>query len=261
MTLRGRWGRRIVRTTQIQLSDGSWFYAPQGAGKRSALLLLHGSEGGWSGWSHRDAVLFAQEGFLAYPLVYSKGGNLWNAGDIEEVPIETVVAALAALRGASNCNGKVGIYGVSRGAELALLTASLMALENLPGQPDAVAVHSAPDTVCGAFIGRQWRDVGDPGWQAWDPAQRAWNWRGTSEQLKPTTPIPIEAYRGPLFLSHGTRDEVWSSEMTKRLETRLLAAGRRPAVQFYEGQGHNAIGVDEVAHFERVIAFFQKAFT
>ena len=31
--------------------------------------------------------------------------------------------------------------------------------------------------VCGAFDARRWRDKGDPGWQTWDPAERAWTWR------------------------------------------------------------------------------------
>ncbi|WP_235272409.1 acyl-CoA thioester hydrolase/BAAT C-terminal domain-containing protein [Halomonas sp. KO116] len=47
-----------------------------------------------------------------------------------------------------------------------------------------------------------------------------------------TTPIEIERYPGPLLLSHGTKDQVWSVEMTQRLVTRLREHGRHPEVHF-----------------------------
>src|SRR5580704_17661402 len=40
---------------------------------------------------------------------------------------------------------KIGLYGVSRGAEHALLLASLMARDGVAGLPDAIAVHTPPD--------------------------------------------------------------------------------------------------------------------
>ena len=52
---------------------------------------------------------------------------------------------------------RAGVYGVSRGGEHALLLASLLASENTTDQPDALAAHSAPDVICGAFNGRTWR--------------------------------------------------------------------------------------------------------
>ena len=163
-------------------------YGPPGGGPFPAVMVLHGSEGAWSGYSYLNAAILAAHGFLAFPLGYSTGGNLWNAGDIVEVPLDRTVKALAALRAFKPGSGKVGLYGVSRGAEHALLVASLMARDKMAGLPDAVAAHAAPDVVCGAFVGAAWRDKGDPGWQPWDPGQRAWTWRGTSEELLPTTP-------------------------------------------------------------------------
>lgn len=40
-------------------------YSPPGDGPFPALLLLHGSEDGWSGWSHRNAVILASAGLGA----------------------------------------------------------------------------------------------------------------------------------------------------------------------------------------------------
>lgn len=64
-------------------------------------------------------------------------------------------------------SGKVGLYGVSRGAEHALLVTSLMVRDGVHGLPDDVAAHAAPDVICGAFIGASFRDSGDPGWRCW----------------------------------------------------------------------------------------------
>jgi hypothetical protein len=58
-----------------------------------------------------------------------------------------------------------------------------MTRDRVNGLPDAIAAHSPPDVICGAFNARNWRDAGDPGWQAWDPGKRAWSWRGSSDEL------------------------------------------------------------------------------
>lgn len=99
------------------------------------------------------------------------------------VPLDRTVEALDALRALPLCSRKVGLYGISRGAEHALLLASLMARDHVGTLPDAIAVHAAPDVVCGAFVGAAWRDSGDPGWQAWDVAERVWTWREISGKL------------------------------------------------------------------------------
>jgi len=220
-------------------------------------MVLHGSEGAWSGHSYLTAAILAAHGFLAFPFGYSRDGNVWNAGNIVDVPLDRTVEALDALR-ALPIAGKVGLFGISRGAEHALLDTALMARDGIPSLPDAVAVHAAPDVICGAFIGAAWRDQGDPGWQVWDPAQRAWTWQGSSDGLLPTTPIEIERYRGPLYLSHGLQDSTWSSSMTERLQERLHRAGLDPEVHLLAGQDHTPEGEDENAHHRQLIAFLRR---
>jgi hypothetical protein len=199
----------------------------------------------------------AAHGFLAIPFGYSIGGDVWNAGDIRDVALDRTAEALAVLHSLP-LSGKVGLYGVSRGAEHALLVTSLMVRDGVHGLPDAVAAHAAPDVICGAFIAASFRNSGDPGWRCWDPAERAWTWRGSSDTLLPTTPIEIERYAGPLFLSHGMRDATWSSAMTQRLEARLLRAARTPEVHLLEGQDHNPYGDDENEHHRKLITFLQR---
>jgi len=233
-------------------------YSPPGDGPFPAIVLLHGSEGRWAGWSQRTAAIFAAHGFLAAPFGYSVGGNAWNAGDIVNVPLDKTADALATLRANSLSTGKIGLYGASRGAEHALLLASLMAKDGAAGLPDALAVHSPPDVICGAFSAKEWRDSGDPGWQPWDPAQRSWTWRGTSDDLLPTTAIEAERYEGSLFISHGTKDDVWSVTMTQRLRERLQQHDRTREVHLYAGEPHR-LGADaENRHYELLIEFFTR---
>ena len=133
----------------------------------------------------------------------------------------------------------------------------MMARDAVKGLPDAIAVHAAPDVVYGAFVSATWRDKGDPGWQAWDPSQRAWTWHGSTVGLLPTMPIEIELYPGLLYLSHGVRDSVWSVEMTRRLEARLRRHGRSPEVHYLSGQDHAPEGEHENEHNRRLVAFLR----
>lgn len=248
----------MLHVMQRELPGWGVTYGPPGDGPFSAIMLLHGSEGAWAGWSHRDAMLLAAHGFLAFPYGYSSGGNAWNAGHIIDYPLDRSVEALGALRSFQYVGERVGLYGLSRGAEHALLLGSLMARDIVAGLPDAIAAHSPPDVVCGAFDARSFRDAGDPGWQAWDVSKRAWTWCDSHEGLLPTTPIEIERYPGPLFLSHGTQDRMWSVEMTKRLEKRLIKNGRSPEVHYYEGEDHIPNSAGQNKHYELLLDFFLK---
>jgi len=85
---------RIVART---LPGFGTVYGPGDKECHPGILLLHGSEGGFSGWSHRDSILLAAHGFITYLHAYSIGGNFWNAGSIREIALERTIDALAAL--------------------------------------------------------------------------------------------------------------------------------------------------------------------
>jgi predicted esterase len=48
--------------------------------------------------------------------------------------------------------------------------------------------------------------------------------------LTPNYANRLERYSGPIFLSHGEEDQVWTVECTRRLEARLRASGGDPEV-------------------------------
>jgi hypothetical protein len=184
---------------------GSIIYLPRSFAPKPAILLLHGSEGGFAGWSHVWALALAQAGFVTVPWSYSKGGSPCCAGDILEVSFDETKEALAWLRTAAGVSGRLGLYGESRGAEHGLLLTALMARDS-PGLPHALAAHGASDTIVGAFIASSFRPDAAAKvarrrpWEGTpillDP-KCAWCWRDTSKQLLPGSPIEIERYDGP----------------------------------------------------------------
>ena len=235
--------------------DGSYLYVPKIDRPCPSILVLHGSDGGAAGWSHWQALLFAMQGFRTFAPSYCKGGNSWHAGDILDVDLDETEEAIIWLRQHELSNDKVGLFGVSRGAEHALLVASLMAETDSKGLPDAVAVHSPSDTIVGAFIAKNF-DPNESG--IWDPSLRAWRWRGSSDNLLPTSPIRIEQYHGPIMLTHGAADSVWTVDCTRRLEARLTAQGKKPEVHYYEGQDHGFTPDAHNVQHERTVAFFAR---
>src|SRR5215471_6514463 len=78
--------------------DGATISRPDGEGQRAGILILHGSEGGLSGWSSLWALKLAMRGFVSYPFSYSKGGDYLRAGDIQNVDLEKTCEALDWLR-------------------------------------------------------------------------------------------------------------------------------------------------------------------
>ncbi|MCA0975265.1 prolyl oligopeptidase family serine peptidase [Halomonas denitrificans] len=236
-------------------------YAPSGEGPFPAVMLLHGSEGAWSGWSHRHAVLLAAHGFLAFPLGYSRGGNAWRAGDIEDCSIDRCVDAFKGLKQHSLSGQSAGIYGLSRGAELALLIAVLSSVHDRSAIPDAVAVHSPSDCVCGAFQAANFLPCDDPGRQPWDPSKRAWTWQGSHDGLLPSTPIEVERYAGPVLVSHGEADSIWSVASSQRLKARLDERGGEHEVYLYPGEDHVLSPEAETLHHQRLVSFFRRYLT
>lgn len=260
----------MLRIVQSDAAGLGHIYAPAGEGPFPAILLLHGSEGseGWIG--HRCAALFAAHGFIALPMPYAVGGNHWIAGDIWNVPLDETERVIAMLHEHLLCSGKVGVYGWSRGAEHALLAATVLAQAGSLHLPDAVAAHAPPDKVEGPWrnLFYRHREDGEPiaPPAAWGfrsdrlvPNLAAWTWRG--RPLPEGDPIAIERFAGALFLSVGTNDEIWPSAMAARLAERLRGAGRNPEFHAYEGQPHMPDPNGWNTHLEQLLDFFGRALT
>ena len=234
-------------------------YAPAGHAAVPHVLVLQGSEGAWSGFAHPQAAIFAASGIAALPFGYGVGGNLWNAGLIENVPLDRTAAALNALRSRPRSTGKVGVYGVSRGAEHALLLAVLMATDSTLHAPDAVAVHAPPDVICGAFDARDWRDSRRPGLAGVGSFAASMD---PDRQFRSTHAVPANCNR---WLSRSARDQRWRERhnMVIRYEqaaVRTICSWRKNgrAAAFFRKKGTCCRPKPQCFRDEKISVFFMQ---
>lgn len=224
-------------------------YGPSEGAKLPGVVILHGSEGPWAGWSHRFAAILAAHGFLAVPHAYGEG-DVWNTGDINGVDLTAVLDTGRALAGHPRCRA-VGLLGWSRGGEAVMHIATL-AGDDTPFA--AYAAHAPADRVVQAFDAGATR--GHPRKLADDA--RAWTWPDAEDALTPGRAIEIERCAKPVFLSVGTADKVWDPDMTRNLARRLTDAGRDPDVFIAEGQGHGFAFDREPEFWDRLMTFFER---
>ncbi len=251
---------------------GAFFITPDGAGPFPAIILLGGSEGG-DGTVRTKAPLFLAEGYAVLGLPYYSPAyfgqqpqfpNLPRA--FHNIPVDKLEVARDWLRQQSSVGDRpVGVYGVSKGAEFALLGASLI------DGFDAIAAIVPTDVV----------------WEAWGPGtvegeSSSFSWRGkplpfvpyvgmNEEIAKYATPEPnvrlrtpqdagrhrypekVEAARikveridEPVLVAGGDMDNVWASgEMAQYLAERRHAAGLPTVSLVFPEAGHGLSGTGE----------------
>lgn len=237
----------------LEIAGVGPLYAPQRSGSVPTILILHGSEGPMSGWSHRFAAILAAWGVAALPYSYGTG-DVWGAGDILEVDISVIPEAAERLAAHPRV-GTLDLFGWSRGGELAMHLGAIVG-KDLPFR--RIAAHAPADSCIPAFrIGRLRAGVmrTEPG----PDAPRAWVWDGHNDQLIPGEKIEIERFPRPVFLSVGTADEVWDHQMTLNLAARLEAAGNPPDLYLAEGQGHAFDFTTEPTLWARLLDFIHRA--
>lgn len=234
------------------------FYFPNQQPIKGAVLLLHGSEGGGFGFHDTEAQLLAAHGFAA--LAFTWCGS--PAAPVQGVPSEVINIklertreAFAWLRRRAELKGKrIALYGVSRGAEQALILASLSARHSEVLQPDAVVAYASTDIYVPGYS-YNWKSAG--GSKPDDPTARAWLWRGRAIGAI-GRPIPIELYAGPLLLCHGTEDEIWSVKRTQRLTEKLIRAHRNVETFYLEGEKHRLSQKGQHVCRMRIVDFLQR---
>jgi dienelactone hydrolase len=231
-------------------------YIPRDQDVRGGVLVLHGSEGGGFGIHDRTAVLLACHGFTA--LAYDWCGSYERPVDglpskVVDIPIEGPVKALRWLqRHESVRNKPVAIHGISRGAELALIIATLSPDSMVP-RLAAVSSLSGSDRIVQGF---SWKWSKKSRKKASHRKARTWLWKG--EYLIPGTPIPVERCDAPVLLIHGLKDRLWKAKRSKRLERRLKAAGKYVETFYMADEGHilSVLAVNRVT--ARLVAFLDK---
>ncbi len=205
-----------------------WLYEPSTSGPHPPVLTLHGSN---AAVPHRLSKMLATQGYATLALQYFHAPGLPES--LKEIPLEYFDRAIQWLthRPAVR-DGRIGVLGISRGVEAALLTAA-----NYDGPATVIGYsgggvvgHGVAGVPPRAFIGRPaWTRNGkpvagsDPVGIVFDAVKDTHQHRCEIESLpdsiRSRVPdetlqrvlVPVEDIDGPVLLLAGVDDREWPS--------------------------------------------------
>ncbi len=250
---------------------GSAYFVPNDSAKHTSIVMLHGSEGGSSHYLDAEANILATQGYEVLLFCYFDcKRTVGNRQTLKNIEVGAINEAVKWLRAQPSSNGKVVLYGFSRGAELALLVGSLFS------EPSAIIAHAPSDVTFGPFnpngqLPICWICTKGVG-KCTDYLEYRWNfacgsddprglnlsvsaWLVGGKTIPSKQQISIENFKGPILLTAGEKNSVWPSQMTRNIEATLLKAGRRPKVHYFVGANHVFVGKDEIQRREYVLDF------
>jgi dienelactone hydrolase len=180
---------------------GTYFAPLHVKSARPAILILGGSEGGLSSGTVSAAALLASHGYPTLAVAYFDAPGL--PPSLYQLPLEYFAKALSWLRTQPNVDSRhLLTYGFSRGSQAALLLGAYYpGLVNgvIALSPSNVASCSVPGCV-----GPAWMLGGQPVPYTKLPDD-------PSPSDTPSAVIPVERILGPIFMSCGGADRVWTS--------------------------------------------------
>ena len=188
-----------------------WFYEPAQPGRHPAFLVLGGSGGGLPP-PIGPAGGLASHGYAVLALAYFRAPGL--PPNLSNIPLEYFATALKWMSAQPSVDpSRMGVLGLSRGAELALL------LGTIERDLHAVVAYLPSNVIVRGCCG--------PGMPV------AWTLGGRAVAPAPFVPIgrpmtmdrpeiPVERINGAVLLISGRDDEVWpSTEMADAIMARL----------------------------------------
>lgn len=246
--------RQVVDEAEVK----GILFLPAQQEPRPAIIVLSGSEGGVY---EPPAAIYASQGFVTLALAYF--GQEGLPDELVHIPIETVDKAVEWLENHPRVNkDAIGIWGASKGAELALLAAAhnpkIKAV--VAKSPSAVAFegvskamgidHKSSWTLNGEEVpfvpivfNQQLSDSFFSSKLANEPWSTApmYAYALENKEAVDAATIQVEKINGPILLVSGSEDGVWPAEtMAKAIMDRLKAKGHPfPDMHLnYEGAGH-----------------------
>ena len=234
--------------TQDIAADGlvAQYIRPEGeTGRLPALIVLGGSEGG-TRWVRRTGALFAAQGYAVLAVSYFRAEGLPAGLDL--IPLEYFGRGLAWLAAQPGVDrNRIAIYGLSKGSEAALLTATR--------HPEIRAViaaspsHVAWPGLSNPFVLQSsWSENGAPvPFVPYDMSQGFTSIFSIFQNSlpgvarHPDAVIPVERINGPILLISGEADGLWPAKvMADAIVARLRANNFRHRVQnlSYPDAGH-----------------------
>jgi dienelactone hydrolase len=242
--------RRLPDPETAPLGEGlaGTLHLPDGDGPAPGVLLLHGSGGREL---TQRARLLAGHGVVTASIEYF-GESHTLRDHLVEVPIEYVRNAIETLAGHDRVAGdRVGLYGVSKGGELALLAGAhsdrVGAVASIVGSGLVWAGGSrlsVADTSSWSLDGEPVPYVPIPADEYDRRGSRPTFAEGfaaaTEEEIEDAT-IPVDRIDGPVLLVSAGDDGLWNSVRYSEIAAERLAAHDHPHdVQHlvYEEAGH-----------------------
>jgi nucleolar protein 56 len=247
-------GRPAVEPSRVETEEFvGWITEPPERETAPAVIVLHGS-GGQPLLA--PAQQLASHGFVTLALKYFDWQGTESAlpTELAAIPLEYVASAAEWLLDDSRVTGQqVGVYGVSKGGELALVTAS--EFETIG---PTVSVNGSG--IVWEGVGQQlkpgssWSKNGDPVpyvpypedpsvWDTSAPAELRPGYEAAftdaSESEIEEATVPVEQIAAPVLLVSGGQDRLWNSVEYQGIAAERLAAHDREHEHLvYEDAGH-----------------------
>lgn len=202
------------------------------------LIVMSGSNGGMK-LTRKAAEFYQQNGFPALALALFKTKQAPK--DLSRVPVEYVENAIAWLK--KEGYERIGIDGMSKGSEMALIAASMF-----PALSCVIA--RVPSYFVSEGLSGSGKNKGPSGTSCWSYQgkelpyapyrSRSFNLLNVllkekelniiafnrDKDVKPVAIIPIERIKAPILLLSSKHDEVWPSlESAKLMEKKLMEFG------------------------------------
>ena len=258
----------LDETTLGERFPGAFVVRPRGDEPLPAIIVLGGSEGGDSG-ARAMAPLFAARGYLAvgYPYYSPAYGDQPQAVPglpraFANIPVDRLADVRDALRARGDVQmDRIGLYGVSKGAEYALAAASRIdgfaavaaivpsdviwegwGLGTQPGQSSSFSWRGEPIAFVPYLdMGRVFRPPTD-GKRVAMREPHAEGRLANPEAVAPAR-IHVEDIAAPVFLLGGGKDQIWDSGvMAANIAKTRADAGRVTETLVFAEAGHAISG-------------------
>ena len=211
---------------------------PGNGRKDKVLIVMSGSNGGMK-LTRKAAEFYQQNGFPALALALFKTKQ--TPKYLSRVPVEYVENAIAWLK--KQGYARIGIDGMSKGSEMALVAASMF--------PElSCVIARVPSYFVSEGLSGSGKNKGPSGTSCWSfrgkelpyapYLSRSFNLLSVllkekelhiiafnrDKDVTPETVIPIERIKAPILLLSSKHDEVWPSfESAELMEKKLMAIG------------------------------------
>jgi dienelactone hydrolase len=236
-------------------------FLPPGEGRHPAIIVLSGSEGGTY---EPAAAVYASHGFVTLALAYFGMEGLPPA--LVEIPVETVGRAISWLKAHPRVNkDAIGVWGASKGAELALLAASYYPeIKAVVAKSPSAVVFEGVSAEMGRNHKSSWSVGGEPlpfvpisfnkelaesfgaamaKREPW-PTAPMYEYAMENEGAVEKAVIKVEKINGPVLLVSGGQDGVWPAGKFAAMIIGRLKAKGHPFLDVhlhYEAAGHQIV--------------------